>query len=275
VKPGVQRLVPAYEAAALAFLALSPYDNVFLTWLIERERSSATRAGLHVYLDADMRVRGVAFFGRQVVLAADGERVVDAFADAGSAFRFERMIVGPRSCVEPYWRRVRPWHAPARIVRESQPLLALQRGALRANSDGVITRTARADEWKMIAKNSAEMIEHELEYDPRSVSGDFGANVRAMIARGLWWVGESDAGLCFFCNVGPSSRQTLQLQGIWTPPELRGRGLASKALHGICAQLLDVHPTLSLYVNAFNANALALYERVGFARCGEFATILF
>jgi hypothetical protein len=36
-----------------------------------------------------------------------------------------------------------------------------------------------------------------------------------------------------------------------------------------------VHPTLSLYVNDFNEPAIALYERVGFRRAGEFATLLF
>jgi predicted GNAT family acetyltransferase len=131
------------------------------------------------------------------------------------------------------------------------------------------------DEWGIVAENSANMIQHELEYDPRVASGDFGSNVRQMIGRGLWWVGEREGQLCFFCNAGPYSAQTLQLQGIWTPPELRGRGNATHALYGICAQLLEAYPTLSLYVNGFNKSALALYDRVGFQPVGEFATILF
>ncbi len=270
---GVQRLAPAHERAALAFLAESPYEHVFLTWLIERDRSSATRAGLHVYLDA-ARVRGVAFFGRQVVLAGD-ETITDAFASVASAFRFERMIVGPRRLVERYWSQVRGWHTPARMVRESQPLLALEPHDLRGDARGVAVRRAREDEWGVVAENSAMMIEHELGYDPRAYSVDFGANVRQMIARGLWWLGEFEGRICFFCNAGPYSAQTLQLQGIWTPPHSRGRGLATGALHGICASLLTDYPTLSLYVNGFNAPALALYERVGFTRAGEFATILF
>ncbi|MGZ3497046.1 MAG: GNAT family N-acetyltransferase [Vulcanimicrobiaceae bacterium] len=272
---GVQRLTPALERAALAFLARSPYENVFLTWLIERDTSNATRAGLHLYLDSDSHVRGVAFFGRQVVIAAADDGVVDAFADRAPAFRFERMIVAPRQIVDRYWSRVKVWHAPPRIVRESQPLLTLEGQWLRGSGDGIIARRARPDEWEIVAANSANMIQHELEYDPRAVSGDFGSNVRQMIARGLWWVGEREGRLCFFCNAGPYSSQTLQLQGIWTPPELRGRGNAARALHGICAQLLAHHPTLSLYVNAFNEPALALYDHVGFRRAGEFATILF
>jgi len=56
---------------------------------------------------------------------------------------------------------------------------------------------------------------------------------------------------------------------------LRGKGLATAALRALCDELLGTYPTLSLYVNGFNAPALALYDRVGFYRAGEFSTLLF
>jgi RimJ/RimL family protein N-acetyltransferase len=275
MQSGVQRLVRTHERAALAYLARAPYDNVFLSWLIASDRSVATRAALYVYVDRDASVRGVGFFGRQVVLAAEDDDVIAAFADIAPGYRFERMIVGPRAVVERYWQRVKRWHAPPRHVRESQPVLALERGSLSGSSDGVRVRTAHPDEWQIVAHNSAKMIEHELEYDPRGVTAEFNANVRIMIDRGMWWVGEHAGELCFFCNAGPRSRQTLQLQGIWTPEHLRGRGLATRALAGICAQLLPDVPSLSLYVNGFNEPALRLYDRVGFRRTGELSTLLF
>lgn len=274
MKAGVQRLVRAHERAALAYLAQAPYDNVFLAWLIASERSVATRASLYVYADGSGAVRGVAFFGRQVVLAAESDQAVDAFAGVAAGYRFERMIVGPRAQVERYWEGVRKWHTPPRRIRESQPVLAVDRAALR-NPGGVAVRRAHPGEWEIVAQNSAQMIEHELEYDPRVRSAEFNANVRIMIDRGLWWVGESDGELCFFCNAGPRSDHTLQLQGIWTPEHLRGRGLATRALGGICDELLREVPSLSLYVNGFNEPALRLYERTGFRRTGEFATLLF
>lgn len=271
----VQRLVRTHERAALAYLARAPYDNVFLAWLIASDRSMATRSSFYVYVDEDNAVRGVAFFGRQVVLAADGDEVIDAFADVASGYRFERMIVAPRRIVERYWLKVSKWHAPPRRVRRSQPVLALERQSLRARPDGVIVRRAYPTEWEIVASNSASMIEHELEYDPRSLSAEFNANVRMMIDRGLWWVGEHEGELCFFCNAGPRSEYTVQVQGIWTPEHLRGRGLATRALAGVCAELLQDVPSVSLYVNDFNEPALRLYERVGFRRTGEMATLLF
>lgn len=275
MKAGVQRLVRAHERAALAYLAQAPYDNVFLAWLIASDHSVATRSSLYVYLDSGQTVRGVAFFGRQVVLAADGDDVLNAFADLAPGYRFERMIVGPRRLVEQYWERVRKWHPPPRRVRESQPVLMVDAGALVQHAGNVQVRRAYAHEWETVAQNSAQMIEHELEYDPRTMNAEFSANVRIMIDRGLWWVGETKGELCFFCNAGPRSDCTLQLQGIWTPEHLRGRRFATQALSKICAQLLKEVPSLSLYVNGFNEPALRLYERIGFRRVGEFATYLF
>jgi len=275
MQAGVHRLVRAHERAALAYLARAPYDNVFLSWLIATDRSSNTRAATYVYVDERANVRGVAFFGRQVVLAAENDDVIAAFAQTAPVYRFERMIVGPRPIVERYWELVRRWHAPPRLVRESQPLLAVERPMLRGTLDGVTVRRARPSEWESVAYNSAKMIEHELAYDPRSVAAEFNANVRMMIERGLWWVGERERKLVFFCNAGPRSERTLQLQGIWTPPALRGHGYATAALYGVCDALLGEVPSLSLYVNGFNAPALALYDRVGFQRVGEFSTLLF
>ena len=275
MQTGVQRLVRAHERAALTYLARAPFDNVFLSWLIASDRSSGTRSALYVYTDRRAQIRGVAFFGRQVVLAADDATVIDAFADVAPAYRFERMIVGPKRTVERFWERLKPWHSPPRVVRESQPLLAVDRLSLRGNRGDVIVRRARPSEWESVAHNSAKMIEHELDYDPRSFAAEFNSNVRMMIDRGLWWVGERDGQLCFYCNAGPRSPQTLQLQGIWTPPGLRGKGLAAASLYGVCDELLGGSPSLSLYVNGFNEPALRLYDRLGFKRVGEFTTLLF
>jgi RimJ/RimL family protein N-acetyltransferase len=271
---GIHTLARGRERDALAYLARDPYQNVFLSWIISAERSSV-RSSTYVYADASARISGVAFFGKQIVLAADNDQAIAAFAEVAPAYRFERMTVGPRSVVERYWERIRGWHAPPRAVRSSQPVFVVDAQALRRGDDRVHVRRASPAEWQAVAHNSAKMIEHELEYDPRSFSAEFNTNVRMMIDRGLWWVGEYEGRLCFFCNAGPVSAQTLQLQGIWTPPDLRGRGLARSALAHICAELLQNVPTISLYVNAFNTEAIALYERTGFRRAGEFQTLLF
>ena len=147
---------------------------------------------------------------------------------------------------------------------------------LRGESDAVRVRQADMGDCDYVTENSALMIEGELGYDPRTRSpGDFEAGVAQMIERGSWWVGEDRAGLCFSLNVGPYCDQTIQLQGIYVPQNRRGAGFATAALAGICRRLFDEAPTLSLFVNDFNAPALRLYERTGFEEVGAFRSILF
>ncbi len=242
--------------------------------MIGSQNSPALRPHLYVCLNGS-QIEGVAFFGRQVVLSARDESIIGAFAAIKTAATFERMIVGPRKTVERYWECVAARHAAPRIVRESQPVLAVDRGALRGDPGGVSVRRARPAEWQSVAVNSAAMIHEELGYDPRVGSAEFDANIRAAIERGTWWVGEFENQLSFYCSEGPYNARTLQVQGIWTPPQLRKRGLGAAALFGICDSLLKDYPTISLYVNDFNAAGLALYKALGFHQVAEFTTLLF
>jgi len=271
--PRAERISPANEHAALAYLAAAPHDGVFIAHMLRNDVTPATRSRLFACVD-DGGVCGVAYFGRQIAIACDPDRVAP-FAVEARRHSGERMLLGPRAAVEAYWELVRPWHAKPRLVRQRQFVMTLDRAHLRHADRSVTVRHARPDEWMAVADNSAEMIRGELDYDPRSRSGAFSSNVRTMIDDRLWWVGESLGRLCFFCNVGPWTPQIAQLQGIWTPPEYRGRGLATSALGAICDRLLHDTPTLSLYVNDFNESAIALYHRVGFETVSEFQTLMF
>jgi ribosomal protein S18 acetylase RimI-like enzyme len=269
----VERYSLSDEKAVVEFLGRAPYDNVFLTHLVLSDPLALARGALYVAYD-DGAVRGVAFFGRQVVLAADDE-AIDAFVSLAVQHRGERMIVAPRPQVARYWSSVKRQHQPPRFVRDRQPVMMVDSSTLAAGDDRVVARKARSDEAPDVAQNSAQMILGELGYDPRTIPGDFVGGVRQMIARRMWWVGERAGELCFFCNVGAWSPRTAQLQSIWTPPALRGSGLATLALIGVCRQLLQEVPSLCLYVNDFNTAAIRLYERAGFSTVGEFQSILF
>lgn len=187
----------------------------------------------------------------------------------------ERTIVGPAQTVRAFWNVAAKGRPQPRIVRERQFVMAVDRDRLRMPETPVTVRAARRDEWAAVADSSARMIEHEIGYDPRRGAPNFGAQVRGMISRERWWVGESEGRLCFFCSVGAWCRHTAQLQGVWTPPELRRRGLGAAALAGICDRLLNWIPTISLYVNDFNEGAIAMYRSIGFERVADFQTLMF
>lgn len=226
-----------------------------------------------MWRDHNRALGGVAYFGLHAVIAATDAAAIDAFAVEVRRHARVRSIVGRAEHVERLWSRLRDWHPAPTIVRERQPLYVLVPEALVA-PDRVPIRRAQAEEAERVATNNAEMMIGELGYDPRARRG-FAANVRRAIEHGLWWVWVHDGELRFQCNVGARTARTAQLQGVWTPPELRGRGYGRMALGSITAALLEESPTLSLYVNDFNTRAIGLYERLGYAQVATFATYLF
>ncbi|MDQ2681390.1 MAG: GNAT family N-acetyltransferase [Candidatus Eremiobacteraeota bacterium] len=272
---GVTRLTRENETAALEYLSRRPIDNAFLIWLIHVDRSLTTRLVTYVCSRAG-DIYGVAYFGAQVVLAAqcDAQATI-AFARIARGYRGERMIISSRETASAYWQAVQTWHDPARLTRESQPLLMVDLATLRIPPCNILVRRAEMHDADDIAENSALMIAGELERDPSRSTADYSANIRRMIDRRLWWLGESESERVFYCHIGAQTDATIQLQGIWVPAAFRGRGLATASLANICECLLTQTPTVSLYVNDFNASALRLYERVGFTQIGELSTYVF
>ncbi|MFY9718597.1 MAG: GNAT family N-acetyltransferase [Candidatus Cybelea sp.] len=269
----VEAVSEATRRPALDFLARSPYLNVFISHFLLNDFAPAARQNIFIVF-GDNGISAVAYCGRPVVLSGEPDAVAPLAAHL-TFHRSSRMIVGPRDTVRAFWKLVGDRLGRPRVVRDRQLVMMVDRGRLHRGEARVTVRRAEMGDWMAIADGSASMIRHELEYDPRRDSPSFDSSVRRMIDAKRWWVGVADDRLCFMCNIGPWSEQTAQLQGIWTPPELRGRGLATASLAAICDRLLEVSPTLSLYVNDFNAEAVALYHRVGFEHVGDFQTILF
>ncbi len=270
----LEPLTAANAAEALAYLAERPYDNVYVAWLLATGQIG--RVGeASVWRSDDGSVSGFCYCGAQIVPNASETAALAAFAERTKRSSGSRMIVGPRPAVEVFWSFASANMRKPSAIRASQPVYAIERSALRGSRADADVKLATRDDLAEIVPNSARMIAGEIGGDPNRSGAEFRLRTARIIDAGWWWRYRVDGKLAFMCNVGSSTPQTAQLQGVWSPPEMRGKGFASRALAAICDHLLDEYPTLCLYVNDFNLSAIALYERVGFSRAGEFSTILF
>src|SRR4029078_3817484 len=66
-----------------------------------------------------------------------------------------------------------------------------------------------------------------------------------------------------------------QVSGVYTPPEHRGRGYATRGLAEQCMRLFERSRHVCLFVNDFNAPALALYRRLGFRVIASWASAFY
>ena len=261
----------------LAYLAERPYENVYVAWLLathQLERGSSSGA---IWRDDCEAIAGFCYYGQQIVPCVSSGAASEApaaFADHARGVQRPRGIVGPKETVDAFWSRARAIFPEPELVRSCQPLYALERRTLRGGRrDAAVGRATRA-ELDEIVPHAARMIAGEIGGDPRRANSEFRGRTGRIIDAGWWWRYRVLGELAFMCYVGSASDRTAQLQGVWTPPRMRGRGYATRGLAAICDHLLDEHPSLSLYVNDFNAPAIALYERVGFERVGTFASII-
>lgn len=219
----------------------------------------------------------------------DDDDAVRADVAAAIVGRLNRpaALVGDAAVTLDLWGRVEPWWGPAREVRSRQESLAIASDP----EPGVVTaadalqlepiRQATEDDYEKLLPACVHMFIGEVGYDPmRHGRAAYEDRLHYLIRAGRAYVQFGVVGgrreVVFKAEVGALGGGVAQLQGVWVHPSARGRGLARVGIAQVIAAVRADHaPTVSLYVNDFNAAALAAYDAVGFRRVGTFATIMF
>ena len=85
-----------------------------------------------------------------------------------------------------------------------------------------------------------------------------GNNVLDIVRAGRSFASFEDGAVVFKAEVGAATPRACQIQGVWVDPDHRGRGLAVPAMASVVHLTREhVAPVVSLYVNDYNAAALA------------------
>lgn len=275
---GAVRLLAGADAPELR--SLLGADPVAYAMVTERTQmvGVGTALGAEVWgWFPDGNLEAALYMGANVVPIEADKPAARAFAQrARLTPRRCSSIVGPSDAVLTFHDGVAETWGQPREVRPRQPLLAIAAEPQVVPDPRV--RAATADEVDLLFPASVAMFTEELGVSP--IGSDAGAAYRRRVAtlvrQGRAFVLIENDRVLFKAEVGVAAGEVAQIQGVWVDPAYRGRGLSAPALAAVvqlCRQRFAA--TVSLYVNDFNAPALAAYDRVGFQRVGEFATVLY
>ncbi|MFD0025181.1 GNAT family N-acetyltransferase [Streptomyces sp. NPDC058382] len=272
-------LEPSDLGAALAVLESEPVVNAFVTSRVQIAGLDPWRLGGEMWgWYADGQLRSLCYSGANLVPICAGPEAVRAFADrARRAGRRCSSIVGPAGPTAQLWRLLEPGWGPAREVRANQPLMVTESPAADVPPDPAVRRV-RKDEMDVLMPACVAMFTEEVGISP--LAGDGGllyqARVAELIGAGRSFARIDDGKVVFKAEIGATTSQACQIQGVWVAPEFRGRGYSETGMAAVVRfALADVAPVVSLYVNDYNTPARKSYTRIGFREVGAFMSVLF
>ncbi|MEI7442492.1 MAG: GNAT family N-acetyltransferase [Actinomycetes bacterium] len=253
----------------------------------------------HTYVASRLEQHGLAGITRrtlEIIGAFDGERLESAMLFGANLVPIETSqesqrlftevlvrqgrrcssIVGPANEVLQLWAMLEVHWGTARAIRANQPVMMTQTRSDLIVDDRVNYSTLM--DLDILFPACVEMFTHEVGLSPlaKGAGMSYRNRVSELISNRKSFVRIEQDQIAFKAEVGCVGAQVAQLQGVWVSPELRGQGIGRHALASVVKYVLqDIAPTVSLYVNDFNRNAIAMYEKVGFKQVDSFATVLF
>jgi predicted GNAT family acetyltransferase len=246
------------------------------------ERVSATglswRSDARVFGYGSRRhLESICWLGANLIpVQAKTPGAVAAFAEVAVAHpRLCSSLVGDSEAVLGMWNRLAHSWGPPRDVRPCQPLLATWNPpAIPADPT---VRLVRPHEIDGLFPAAVAMYTEEVGISPLAGDGgrDYRDRVTELVRSRRAYAKFVSGHVVFKAELAVVTKHTAQVQGVWVAPEWRGRGLGASAMAAVVRDALRrVAPSVSLYVNDYNAPARRVYERCGFRRVGTFATVL-
>jgi predicted GNAT family acetyltransferase len=278
----IEMVTDATRAELSALVAENPVVNAVIDARLASYRTvdAAVFGGrLPATRDSRGRMSGAAFDGGNLIpIGGTPPDWSVLAAHAGDAPRRCTSITGRADAVAALWTVLESRWSPARAVRGDQPLLVLHRGDPVPVRPDPRVRVLGREHLASYLPAAAEMFTEELGVSP--FDGPLGGSYRHRVeftlgaGRALGIV-DDDGRIAFKADLGVMTAATVQVQGVWTRPDLRGRGLGTAAMAHVIDHALRLAPTVSLYVNDFNAAARRMYQRLGMRQLATLATVLF
>ena len=257
-------LLEPTRTQVLEYCADDPVERVFL--------EDAARRGFGRFAavtNGDGAITALCHSGANLVPSGAG---CEAFAPL--AIRSQaRMIIGETGAVSAVWRAAEERLPPPREDRPGQPVYAISDRPAPGDSG---LRAAREDDLEILVPAAAAAHELELGIDPLTRDADgFRWRTSTQIEEGRSWLWIEDGVVLFKAEASAWTPRAVQLAQVWTDPEARGHGYATRGLADLIRLLLDWVPTVTLFVRSENDAAIGLYEKVGMRKVLEYRSVLF
>ena len=271
--PGVRRLRPSEESRLRAELARNHAENAYLLGLLADYSLRGLGEmgwGAFYWFESPGGIEGI-FYGDAtglVVLTESSQSALARFADyclqkevavkriiaAREPARLLHQFLHAKS---PEGKNFQRWFEEVGMILTPERLEVCTEPRLRG---------AVPSEAMQVAQGAAEAMLEELHVE--TAEDEFQRLVRSkadLIDKGRYYVLEESGSILFQAYLSASLSEVGQIQGVWVPPEHRGRGLATRCLGEMCKRCFLTHGALVLSVQKRNLPALAVYRKLGFA----------
>ncbi|HUZ55832.1 MAG TPA: GNAT family N-acetyltransferase [Streptosporangiaceae bacterium] len=276
--PALRLLTDRDRDEVRALCDRDPVANVFVSARVQASGLDPMRLGAQVWgFQEAGRLVSLCYVGANMIPVEAVPEAVTAFAErARRQGRRCSSIAGPALVVGDLWRQLAPFWDRPREIRDRQPLMAIASDPLLRPDPAV--RQVSPSETGILLPASIAMFTEEVGVSPIGADGGaaYRGRVHELVAAGRSLAKIEEGTIVFKAEIGAVTPHACQVQGVWVPPELRGRGHASQGMAAVVAfARRTLSPVVSLYVNDFNAPARAAYQRVGFSEVGTFMSVLF
>jgi hypothetical protein len=89
------------------------------------------------------------------------------------------------------------------------------------------------------------------------------------------YIWECDSKTISMASIAHRSQRNVRINGVYTIPDMRGKGFGAKIVSELCKIILSEHRTPVLYTDLRNPASNKAYKNVGFTECGKVTQISF
>ncbi len=241
--------------------------EVHLYFLSRLEKMSRrNRPGGRVLLlrDRSGAVQGGVFLGRERNLAVSRlpERTLPLFVRTILAeAKGIQVAVSPKREIDALAKGLAPRVDP--LLHRDQVLYVVRRG-MPLGPPAEDLRPAEERDLSWLAEAGYALAREDLGIPAWALSRPRLRRVaEGRIRKGKTFVIRRGGNPVFKVNLAVRAPEGVLIEGVFTDPEHRGRGLASRGVAALCGNLLREYPLVALHVGAENLPARRAYEKAG------------